>query len=333
MNTLKNFVAALFGKNHYEPKSERVRRSVERRRKKFRRQLTNFSIVTLAIAVTFATSGFVVADSSNVEPAVPTPAATRYVLNTISASDLFAMDAMPLSLPAKSIAQNEEPVEEKLSGVTTTRLGVYVDSYDADVDYSALIDELTETLKGTDDDELKMHLIGLMEIYETKRNLKVDDLYQGSKYKKTNIFTNENTLEDIENILFPEPELEPEPLHTSYFTYTEADAIALARIVYAEAGSSWITDEHQRAVASVVMNRVLDSRFPDTISGVVNAPGQYPGTCKNLKYDQRCLDNAIYVLENGPTHNGIFQANFIQGTQILTVYEYPGYSLPTYICK
>ena len=54
---------------------------------------------------------------------------------------------------------------------------------------------------------------------------------------------------------------------------TEEDRELLARIVYLEArGQSF---SGQRAVAEVVLNRVLDSRFPDTIYEVLYAPGQF----------------------------------------------------------
>ena len=326
MFTLKNFVASLLGqKEHYEPKSERVRRSAARRRKqRHRRQLIGASVVSVAALMVMVTTGFVVADSAAMDdPTQGSAIEDRRPLDVIYTAE----HAVPMVATAKAAVEKTIELEEEPTGVTTTRLGVYVDHYDADVNYTALMNELIAELEATDDDTLKVHLIGLLEIYETQRNLKVEDLYQDSEYTTSNIFSAEHSVEEIESILFPEPEPE------SYFTYTEEDAIRLARIIYAEAGSSWITDAHQRDVASVVMNRVLDPRFPDTIAEVINAPGQYPGTCKNLKYDDRCLANAIYVLENGPTCSGIFQANFVQGTTIVATHSYPGLSMTTYICR
>lgn len=100
--------------------------------------------------------------------------------------------------------------------------------------------------------------------------------------------------------------------------YTQSDLDLLARVVNAEAGSSWLTDEHQRAVASVVLNRVADSRFPNTLRGVVYQSGQYACTWNgmiNRTPTQRAIDNARYVLENGVTipANVVFQAQFRQG--------------------
>ena len=100
--------------------------------------------------------------------------------------------------------------------------------------------------------------------------------------------------------------------------FNQSDLDLLARLVNAEAGSSWLTDEHQRAVASVVLNRVADNRFPSTIRGVIYQSGQYSCTWNgmiNRTPTQRAIDNARYVLANGVTipTNVVFQAQFRQG--------------------
>jgi hypothetical protein len=100
--------------------------------------------------------------------------------------------------------------------------------------------------------------------------------------------------------------------------YTEYELNLLARLINAEAGSSWLTDEHQRAVASVVLNRIADPRFPNTMHSVIYQKGQYACTWNgmiSIAPSQRAIDNAKYVLENGVTipENVIFQAQFKQG--------------------
>ena len=112
-----------------------------------------------------------------------------------------------------------------------------------------------------------------------------------------------------------EPAIENESISS---TYTEDELDLLSRLVNAEAGSDWLTDEHQRAVASVVLNRVSDNRFPNTIHSVIYQRGQYACTWNgmiNKMPSQRAVDNARYVLENGVTvpENVIFQAQFKQG--------------------
>lgn len=49
----------------------------------------------------------------------------------------------------------------------------------------------------------------------------------------------------------------------------------LALVIYQEAGGNTHCDECRRRVADVVLNRVADPRFPNTIYGVLTAPSQY----------------------------------------------------------
>lgn len=108
----------------------------------------------------------------------------------------------------------------------------------------------------------------------------------------------------------------------------------LARVVYFEAGSSWISDRHQQLVACVLLNRCADGRFPSTIEGNVYKRGQY--ACAGRLYSvtaaqipARCYDNAkaaAYGAVECPP-DVIFQAQFKQGRG---VYERSG---NTYFCR
>lgn len=127
--------------------------------------------------------------------------------------------------------------------------------------------------------------------------------------------------------------------------YKTEDLIYLAKIVENEAGADYCTDAHQRAVASVVLNRVSDPRFPDTILGVITQG--WNGECalqyavggwerfNALEPSDRAIENARYVLEHGATVDGaVWQAEFPQGNAILATFEYPEiYSTITYICE
>ena len=107
----------------------------------------------------------------------------------------------------------------------------------------------------------------------------------------------------------------------------------LARVIYFEAGSSWLTDRHQQLVACVLLNRCKDERFPDTIKENVYRQGQY--ACASYLYSvtkdqipERCYENArlaAYGLVECP-ENVIFQAEFKQGKG---VYEH---IYNTYFC-
>lgn len=70
----------------------------------------------------------------------------------------------------------------------------------------------------------------------------------------------------------------PEPEYEMYFT--EADVVALARMLYGEARGC--TVDNQMKCVWCVLNRVDDVRFPDSIIGVVSAPGQFYGYSPNF---------------------------------------------------
>ena len=49
----------------------------------------------------------------------------------------------------------------------------------------------------------------------------------------------------------------------------------LACVIYCEAGADYISDDTRRMVGDVVLNRVEDPRFPDTIEEVLTQRAQY----------------------------------------------------------
>ena len=104
----------------------------------------------------------------------------------------------------------------------------------------------------------------------------------------------------------------------SRYEYTDEELDLLSRVVFAEAGSNWLSDKHQRAVASVVLNRVSDNRFPNSIRGVIYQNGQYACVDNgmiNRTPNKRAVENAKYVLENGITipENIVWQSQAKQG--------------------
>lgn len=100
--------------------------------------------------------------------------------------------------------------------------------------------------------------------------------------------------------------------------YTEEDLYYLSRIIWSEAGSDWCTDEHQRAVGSVVLNRVKHELYPDSIKKVIQQYGQY-SSYNNTRFrstpNKRTMNNAIYILTHGSTipQYVIFQSQGRQG--------------------
>ena len=110
-------------------------------------------------------------------------------------------------------------------------------------------------------------------------------------------------------------------------------------LVITEAGDQ--SDECQRAVASVVLNRYHSSYYPNTIHGVITQHGQYEPVIKGKtdyyidvmennepiseeKFEEfeRALENVLYVIENGntlPEDDYLYQAQFDQGVDVIQI--------------
>ena len=131
--------------------------------------------------------------------------------------------------------------------------------------------------------------------------------------------------------------------------YSDEDIRILTTTVCHEAGHT--TEQLRQYVAQVVLNRVEDSRFPDTVKGVITQPGQY-----STKYATVEAANAIQATDskNGTYYYGIcedsvkaammgqvempsnvlYQANFSQGKGVWkSVYFNSGwYASTSYFC-
>lgn len=69
-------------------------------------------------------------------------------------------------------------------------------------------------------------------------------------------------------------EPETEPVETEP-TYTAEELEMLALVIYQEAGADWCSDDTRLMVGTVVMNRIADPRFPDTMYGVITEERAY----------------------------------------------------------
>jgi N-acetylmuramoyl-L-alanine amidase len=92
---------------------------------------------------------------------------------------------------------------------------------------------------------------------------------------------------------------------------TKSDIDLMAKLVYAESRGEPF--EGKVAVASVVLNRVLSPKFPNTIKGVIFEPNAFSCVKNNniIAYpDQKCYD-AVYQAIKGtdPTHEALFFYN------------------------
>lgn len=107
-------------------------------------------------------------------------------------------------------------------------------------------------------------------------------------------------------------------IETAY-DYTQEDLELLAHVIYAEAGSDYCTDEMRYGVGSVVLNRVEDECFPDTLYNVIYQKGQYQCTWDgniDKTPDERSYRIAQDLLNNGSIFPSdvVYQAEFKQGS-------------------
>lgn len=139
----------------------------------------------------------------------------------------------------------------------------------------------------------------------------------------------------------PLTEPETEPAETEP-TYTDEELEMLALVIYQEAGSDSCSDETRLMVGTVVMNRVADPRFPDTMYEVLTAKRQYgmlhwtgivwPDRA-NHPTEAAAVERAyaiaerILLGERTLPEDVVWQAEFRQGTEVVA------YSDGIYFCR
>ena len=141
----------------------------------------------------------------------------------------------------------------------------------------------------------------------------------------------------------------PEPVATEYAVlqgelpiYSAEDLETLALVIYQEAGGDDCSDETRLMVGTVVLNRVADARYPDTIVEVATQYRQYgrlywtglewparASEAQEAHAVKRAYDCATQLLDGHRAlpEDVIFQAEFPQGTEV--VVQQDGF----YFCK
>ena len=102
----------------------------------------------------------------------------------------------------------------------------------------------------------------------------------------------------------------------------------LAKVIEAEAGSDWLSDEWRMSVGEVVLNRVASPEFPDTLEEVVFQRGQYYSRnnvfFRTLLPSERSVDAAARLLCGERVlceESVVFQSNYILGSGIFLELE------------
>ena len=114
--------------------------------------------------------------------------------------------------------------------------------------------------------------------------------------------------------------------------YSNEELEMMALVIYQEAGGDSCSDETRLMVGTVVMNRVEDKRFPNSLYGVLTQRAQYgrlhwtgltwparasnPSEAKAVARAYRCAER-ILLGERVLPEDVIWQAEFIQGTEVV----------------
>lgn len=196
---------------------------------------------------------------------------------------------------------------------------VTVRGYDPEVDYMRAMKQALE-----DGSPYAMEVGAL---YEQQRNLKIQELELPQE--QTAYFSQYGEAEEILEAMAQAEAPEA--------AYTQADLDLLSRLIYAEAGCTWIPDWVQRMVGSVVLNRVESQYYPDTIREVIYQPGQYAPTWDGSLQktpDARTIENARYLLEHGSIcpEDVVGQNSIITGSGVYTSYYDQVLDTTIYFC-
>ena len=196
---------------------------------------------------------------------------------------------------------------------------VTVRGYDPEVDYMRAMKQALE-----DGSPYAMEVGAL---YEQQRNLKIQEL--DLPQEQTAYFSQYGEAEEILEAMAQ--------AEAPKAAYTQADLDLLSRLIYAEAGCTWIPDWVQRMVGSVVLNRVESQYYPDTIREVIYQPGQYAPTWDGSLQktpDARTIENARYLLEHGSIcpENVVGQNSIVTGSGVYTSYYDQVLDTTIYFC-
>ena len=196
---------------------------------------------------------------------------------------------------------------------------VTVRGYDPEVDYMQAMKQALE-----DGSPYAMEVGAL---YEQQRNLKIQELELPQE--QTVYFSQYGEAEEILEAMAQ--------AEAPKAAYTQADLDLLSRLIYAEAGCTWIPDWVQRMVGSVVLNRVESQYYPDTIREVIYQPGQYAPTWDGSLQktpDARTIENARYLLEHGSIcpENVVGQNSIVTGSGVYTSYYDQVLDTTIYFC-
>lgn len=130
------------------------------------------------------------------------------------------------------------------------------------------------------------------------------------------------TREQVQAMAEIRAEAAQKPLEVPEVVIDGEDLEMLACVIYQEAGMDACCDDCRRRVADVVLNRVADSRFPNTIEEVLTQPKQYGvfdqtgvvwAERANSPEEANAVDRAYRIAAEvlGGRHSDLYRAGYI----------------------
>lgn len=142
----------------------------------------------------------------------------------------------------------------------------------------------------------------------------------------------EETTQETTEVVTEPPTIPETTVAETEPSYTADELEMLALVIYQEAGGDACSDETRLMVGTVVMNRVADNRFPNTIYEVLTQETQYgalhwtglvwpdrannPNEARAVERAYECAER-ILLGERVLPSDVVWQAKFIQGTEVV----------------
>lgn len=146
-----------------------------------------------------------------------------------------------------------------------------------------------------------------------ERNKLIDFLFE--KYQATQKLEEKKSEMAVGILEVVEEEIVNEETTKYVYTITNEERELLAKLLYCEGGIE--SEECQRAIVSVIFNRLENGYWGNTLHNVIYAKGQFEPVSKGLlnkaKPKQQQYDAIDYVLKNGstlPSWVQYFRANY-----------------------
>lgn len=121
-----------------------------------------------------------------------------------------------------------------------------------------------------------------------------------------------NLIEDEEDIEIIEDETVAESKSIYADTIdnlTENEKDLIARITFREAGNQ--SEEGQRAVVEVILNRLNSDRWPNTVEGVLSQNRQFSTWAGRNRVSEENVNNMLYIIEKVSTEEPVLTEDYV----------------------